>query len=431
MWRKISLIFQREYITRVRKRSFIILTILAPLGFGLIFVFPLIFANINTKTYDVLIVDDSNILQKQIADKNQVYFTFSNENLEKTKKHIGKDCDGVLFLPQTTYLDNYNISFYSNENIGMTVKRELENQISEKLKAYKIEKLGLDKDEIASLESTVSISEINLSDKSSSGNSILATALAYFIAMLIYVILIIYGTMVMKSISEEKNNRIVEIIISSVKPFELLLGKIFAVGAVGLTQFAFWLISIPLIQVFLTLIFHEKILAMQQQQMHNFSSNEEMEILQHLQSGNLLADVQIVPILMFFILFFFFGYLMYASIFAAIGSIIGDDGENQSLTFIGTAPIVISVVLLAGVVNEPNSSISTVLSFIPFFSPILMIARLPFQIPLWQPMLSLIILAISAFALIWVSGRIYRVGIMMYGKKVKPAEIVKWIFSNY
>jgi ABC-2 type transport system permease protein len=404
MWRKISLIFQREYITRVRKRSFIILTILAPLGFGLIFVFPLIFANINTKTYDVLIVDDSNILQKQIADKNQVYFTFSNENLEKTKKHIGKDCDGVLFLPQTTYLDNYNISFYSNENIGMTVKRELENQISEKLKAYKIEKLGLDKDEIASLESTVSISEINLSDKSSSGNSILATALAYFIAMLIYVILIIYGTMVMKSISEEKNNRIVEIIISSVKPFELLLGKIFAVGAVGLTQFAFWLISIPLIQVFLTLIFHEKILAMQQQQMHNFSSNEEMEILQHLQSGNLLADVQIVPILMFFILFFFFGYLMYASIFAAIGSIIGDDGENQSLTFIGTAPIVISVVLLAGVVNEPNSSISTVLSFIPFFSPILMIARLPFQIPLWQPMLSLIILAISAFALIWVSG---------------------------
>jgi len=431
MWRKISLIFKREYITRVRKRSFIIITLLAPLGFGMTLIFPLLFANINTKSYDILIVDEADILKKQIADKSQVYFSFSNESLEQAKSKIGKAFDGVLYLPKSDYLDNYNVSFFSNEAIGMSVKRDLQDYIAEKLKDYKIDKSGLDREKIAGLESKVSISEISLNENKSKGNPMLAEALAYIMAMIIYVILIIYGTMVMKSISEEKTNRIVEVIISSVKPFELLLGKIFAVGALGLTQFGFWIISIPLLQMIISLIFREKLMAIQQASLENMPTTQEMEVLQNLQSGNVFADMNIGMILVFLVLFFFFGYLMYSSIFAAIGSIVGDDGENQSLTFIATAPILLSIILLAGVVNEPNSNISTILSFIPIFSPILMIARLPFDIPIWQPILSLIILALSAFGLIWVSGRIYRVGIMMYGKKIRVTEVFQWIFSNY
>lgn len=430
MLNKIKLVFIREYMTRVRKKSFLYITLLAPLGFALLMIMPILFSNISSKTYQIQIIDEGNYLQQTIADNEELKFTFIQSDIEQAKKHMSESVSGILYLPKTEYLENYTATFYAKDNLGISAQMDIESSIEKRLRDFKIEKNGLDKEKIESLQTNVKIMQISIDENKRGGNTIIALAVSYILAIVMYMILLLYGTMVMKSITEEKQNRIVEILISTLKPFELLLGKILAVGAVGLTQFTIWIVTIPLLQFIVTILFSDKIVQMQKANMANMQS-EEMLAIQYFQNGGNIGNVNITMIVICFLLFFFFGYLLYASIFAAIGCLVGDDGENQSLTFFGTLPIIISFILLSAVAKEPNSTISTIVSMIPFFSPILMLARVPNDIPIWQIILSLSILIATALFFIWLAGRIYRVGIMLYGTKIKPLNAIKWIFSKY
>jgi ABC-2 type transport system permease protein len=294
-----------------------------------------------------------------------------------------------------------------------------------------IEQSKLEKAEIN--PSDVHFSPQNMDDKKvktkeKSGNRVyLATFLGGAMMFLIYLVIMVYGNMVMRSVMEEKTNRIVEIIISSVKPFELMLGKIIGVGAVGLTQFGIWAITIPLINFVVGLFFVGR--------MKNMNSSmpqgnvNEADIESFMSTLDELWTFNYFEIVGFFLLFFLAGYVLYAALFAAIGAAMGDDwGEGQSLTMIVVIPVIMAFYVGIAVIEDPNSSLGVFASIFPLFSPVVMPARIVFEPPLWQILLSVTLLIGTCVLFIWISGRIYRAGILMYGKKTTLKELVKWMF---
>ena len=261
-----------------------------------------------------------------------------------------------------------------------------------------------------------------------SNRALVGAGIGGVMGFIMYMTVFIYGMMVMRSVMEEKTNRIVEVMISSVKPFQLMLGKIVGVGAVGITQLLIWVILVPAVQIFMGLFIDMDPASMQAAQGVSPEQTEDMtaQIFQVMQS---LAAQNWALIIPMFIFYFFGGYVIYASMFAAVGSAIGDDlGEGQSLTFPITIPVILAIYIMFAVIDNPNSSLATWSSLFPLFSPIVMPARIPFAPPFWEVALSMVILAASAVFFVWLSGRIYRVGILMYGKKVSFRELGKWLF---
>jgi ABC-2 type transport system permease protein len=296
-----------------------------------------------------------------------------------------------------------------------------------------IETVKLEKAEIRS--SDIQFDPKNLGvevgkEKNVSGSRVyVATFLGAVMMFLIYFVIIIYGNMVMRSVMEEKTNRIVEIIISSVKPFELMLGKIIGVGAVGLTQFGIWAITIPTLNFIVSLFFAGRLQnansLMQTAKVNPDEMENLTEIFQELWSFNYYE------IFFFFLLFFLAGYVLYASLFAAIGAAMGDDwGEGQSLTMVVVIPVILAFYIGIAVIEDPNSSLGVFASIFPLFSPVVMPARVVFEPPMWQILLSILLLLGSCWLFVWISGRIYRAGILMYGKKTTLKELVKWMFAK-
>ena len=249
--------------------------------------------------------------------------------------------------------------------------------------------------------------------------------------MLIYFVIFAYGGMVMRSVMEEKTNRIVEVLVSSVKPFELMLGKILGVGAVGLTQFAIWAVTFPLIYLGMGLLFADKLQGMQESMDAGTTADAEAQAETIIMALNSLESFNFTYIIGMLLIFFLLGYFLYASLFAAVGAAMGDDsGEGQSLNLIVSLPIIIGFYLGISVINNPGSNMAVWSSLIPLFSPIIMPVRIIFDPPSWQVILSVVILLVSCIFFIWLSGRIYRVGILMYGKKTTLKEFVQWIFRK-
>ena len=268
----------------------------------------------------------------------------------------------------------------------------------------------------------------NLMEESKANTAGIATFLGMIMGFIIYLVLFIYGTMVMRSVMEEKTNRIVEVMISSVKPAQLMLGKIMAVGAVVITQLLIWVILVPSLQLLLGLFIE---LDPDQMQAAQGISTAEAEdaMMQVALVMDQLGQQNWGLIIPLFIFYFFGGYVIYASLFAAVGSAIGDDlGEGQSLTLPITIPVILAIYIMFAVIDNPNSSLATWASIFPLFSPIVMPARIPFEPPVWEILVSVLVLAVSAVFFVWLSGRIYRVGILMYGKKVSFKELGKWLF---
>jgi ABC-2 type transport system permease protein len=437
---KLFLIFMREYLSRVTKRTFILATILAPIGFGLLFfVGGYLQVYDGDKQYHFLVLDESHFLQDTLRGKKGYTFEFSKTPLDEAKKQVlEKKYDGVVFLGNGLDLSKRKVALniFTDEKLSLDNRVTIQDAISDRLEAHKMATLGISQEKLDAIDVNLTLETEPITagkeDQSSLGSAI-TTALGFLMGFVMYMALLIYGMMVMRSVQEEKTNRIVEVMISSVRPFELMLGKIFGVAAVGLTQLVIWIVLSGLIMYgvssYLGFMPDQSAgMAM------NPAANQALEASKSVDMVKVMGEIGKINwwfILPTFALYFVLGYLIYSSLFAAVGSAVGDDtGEAQSLTLPITLPIILSIYILFHVIRHPDSSLSVFASIFPLFSPIVMPARLGFNPPMWQVALSLVTLIASTIGLIWLSGRIYRVGILLYGKKASFKEMFKWIFTN-
>ena len=436
---KLWLIIKREYLTRVKRRSFIIATLLTPLAFAVFFVVVgLIFQYESDDTRRIAIIDEGNVLKKSIKDEKNLYFKFVDVELEVLKDNFEEfDYDGILVIPKVKDLmsKNYTVYYYSDKQPTLDIESLIRERVREGVKDFKIAALQLDPVQLEALDTKVALEPEPIDEAGQDASKLtgaIAAGIGGLMGIIMYIVVFIYGMMVMRSVMEEKTNRIVEVMISSVRPFQLMLGKIIGVGAVGLTQVAIWAILIPAVVLITSLVF-------------GFDSNTQMQMAQSspgaadvnpedaeamialaIEEFNSLNWWSILPL---FVFFFLGGYFLYSSLFAAVGSAMGDDlGEGQSLTIPITIPVVIAFYIMIVAIQAPNSSLAVWSSIFPLFSPIVMPARLAFNPPLWEVVASVVVLAGSSVFFVWLSGRIYRVGILMYGKKVTLKELGKWMF---
>ena len=432
---KVWLIIQREYVTRVRKRIFIITTILAPVGIALISTLPILFATMGGGTKEILVCDESTdgVVFKNLKNTDSYHFQDSPLSFTEQKKLLtDTGFTAVLHIPATFQKSNTSgVEYFTLKQPGITTEIELSDMLSDILRKQELKRLNLSEGQIDSLDSSIPINTIIGNGSSEKeGNTAVAAGLGYVMGFLIYIVVIIYGTQVMRGVMEEKMNRIVEVMISTVKPFQLMLGKIIGIALVGLTQFAIWiLLSIIIFNALNVFVGgHINADAIQHaQQMNQFNNAEAQQ--QFSQLADQLSNVSKLPIaliLITFPLFFFGGYMLYSSLFAAVGSAAGEEGD-QSLTFIVTIPIIISIMLMFTVLNDPNSQIAVIASLIPFTAPVVMSARIPFDPPIWQVLLSITFLILGFIGTTWLAGKIYRIGILRYGKKASLKEMIKWI----
>ncbi len=438
---KLWLIIKREYLTRVKKRSFIIATVLTPLAFALFFVvIGFIFAYDSDESLRVAFVDPGQILDPKKGLKserdNSLHFVRRTESLDILKQQVteGK-YDGILVLPTVNdvYKTKDVIYYYSDKQVSLNANLAITNRVSKVVRDYKIRKLNLNKKELDALKSDLVFDPVPISsDKQdeSSNASIVAVGIGGFMGVIMYMTVFIYGMMVMRSVMEEKTSRIVEVMISTVKPFQLMMGKIIGVGAVGLTQVLIWAIILPITLIIIQLIFGFDPQAMQDASPSGAMAPD-VDEMQYMLADvtNELASQNWMLIIPLFIFYFLGGYFLYASMFAAVGSAMGDDlGEGQALTIPITIPVVLAFYIMFAAVQAPHSKLAVWSSMFPLFSPIVMPARLAFDPPMWQIILSASILAATSIFFVWLSARIYRVGILMYGKKVSFRELGRWIF---
>jgi len=443
---KLWLIIKREYLVRVKKKSFIITTLLTPLGIGLLVVLSAyLTAKGGQASKKVLVKDDSGVFSEAKIESKLYTYDFSKDPLEKLKEDYKiQTYDLLVYIPPFEDLTKtkHSVEYYSQEKLSIATIESIETKIGSAFKEYKITQSGIDRNIYDSfrmdidLENGAAGKEEMAEGKSSSEDTstklsiLIGTLLGGLMGFIMYMVIFIYGSMVMRSVMEEKINRIVEVIISSVKPTQLMLGKVLGVGGVGLTQLAMWLILIPMVIMGTGLLVGGGIDPAQLQEMSN-QANVNAEELNKFEFGNVLRELGnmnwglIIPV---FILFFFGGYFIYSSLFAAVGSAMGDDmGEGQQLMLPIMLPVILGFIMLQGTLQNPNGGMAVFGSLFPLTSPIIMPSRLAFDPPLWQVGLSIILLVLSCWFFAWLAGRIYRVGILMYGKKITFKELGKWI----
>ncbi len=442
--KKLWLIIQREYITRVRKKSFILITLLSPVLMVALFTLPVLLMSLagGEARQHIVVKDDSGLFTDSLPASERVFFTFIDQPLDSLRrayKQLG--FDGVLYIPAFNPDTNQiKVYYYSEDQISLSIEAAIERALADKMEDYKMRRAGYDEQVIKSFKTNVSM-ELRVQHLDESGRLVeeekrssagLATAIGYIAGFIIYMVLIFYGAMIMRSVMEEKSNRIVEVIISSVRPFQLMMGKILGVSAVGLTQMILWIVLFIGLFAIVGLVLPMEPSAIQgpvSNPMASMPADDQMakvhELLDLITSQNWSF---IVPTFLFY---FLGGYFIYASLFAAVGSAMGDDmGESQSLSLLVMLPIILSIIMISPVIESPNSSLAVWMSIIPLSSPVIMSARLAFEPPLWQLIVSMVLLAVSAVFFVWLSGRIYRVGILLYGKKASVKEIGKWLFYS-
>lgn len=427
---KTLLIIKREYFSRVKKKSFLIMTFLVPLL--IIGMYALVFAlsisggdNIPT----VEVIDDSGIFNKALENKKSVKFERSGLSLPEAKKKVISNEDAfILYIPKEIASAG-NVEMFSQKKAGLSVISTIENQLNDLMRIKLLEDAGIDAATLDKIKPDLSVVSKELTiegEKDSSSGA--AMAVGFAAAILIYMSLFIYGIQVMRGIIEEKTSRIVEVVISSVKPFQLMMGKIIGIGLVGLTQFLLWIVlSASLMTLASKVLFKDKMeqvkseMPMANQSGPAVNQGPGMDIVQAIQT------VQWSYILPVFIIFFLGGYMLYSALFAAVGSAVDSDTETQQFMLPITLPLLFTYIMsFSFIVNNPDSSLSFWLSIIPFTSPIAMMVRLPFGVPDWELALSIFLLIGGFLFTTWVASRIYRVGILMYGKKVSFKELGKW-----
>lgn len=430
--RKTLLIIQREYITRVRKKSFIILTLLGPLFMGFVFIgMPILMMQAGKGAQKILVKDDSGLISA-LPDSSGIYFSFKHkekniDELKLTFQNLDEGYDALVYIPNIKPDAPYGITLYAQEQVSITTRSYIENILADKFLEINIKNRGLTRTELEKLRPRVTIDdEVTGNAASEKSDAAVATGIGYVSGFLIYIVLLVYGSLVMRGVMEEKQNRIVEVMISSVKPFQLMMGKIIGIGLVGLTQFFIWAVLMFVLQIFLSGIFAPQLLEMQELQATQPSAGEQAQFLQAMES---LQNQNLGYYMLIFCIYFLGGYFIYSALFAAIGSLAGDtDADVQMYAFPVTMLILTSIFIMMAAIQQPHSQLAFWASIIPFSSPIVMPAIMPFQPPLWQLMLSIGMLVLGFVFTTWIAGKIYRTGILLYGKKIKFKEVVRWMF---
>ncbi len=430
---KILLVIQREYMTRVLKKSFWISSLLAPVLITAIYAIPIWLALKDKEVKKVAILDQSHLWKASDLQDKELAFTFVSKPEAAFKTQFAAEgYDAFVSVPGDVLTNPKGLHIYSSKNIGLSLKESVERLIQNKVRQELMYKAGISakvyEDTQVDVDSeTITISETGDETNSSSAGAMI---LAGVMGLILYVTLLLYGSQVMNGVIEEKSNRIIEVIISSVKPYQLMLGKIIGVGLVGLTQFVLWIVlTIGLTQVTGKIYASKAKAAVELSQ--GKSSVEMNKAMQDSPMGEVtkvLESTNIPLILLSFLFYFFVGYLLYSSLFAAIGSAVESPTEAQQFTFIVMIPIILSFLLAQYTMQDPDSTIAFWASMIPFTSPINMMVRLPYGVPVWELAVSMALLVLGFLACSWLSARIYRVGILMYGKKVTWRELAKWLF---
>jgi ABC-2 type transport system permease protein len=435
--RNILLVIQREYLVRVKKKSFLIMTFLAPILFVGFYATVIWVAMGSVEKKTVQVLDESKQFALEFKDSNSLHFEIIEEPLEVAKnKMAGGDASALVYIPKDMVKDSKGLRIYAQKNVSLELKSEIEQQIEHQIESIKLAEAGITHRILEDSRVNVSSQTISLEEgeeKNSSSGA--ATVIGGVCAFLIYFSVMVYGTQVMRGITEEKTSRIVEVIISSVKPFQLMMGKIIGVALVGLTQFVLWITLTLLLATGTGLYFKDK-LPDDQTQIE--------QVQQSMPGGALAANAQVdnpvsevlgavnslnIPLILGCFLFYFLGgYLLYSALFGAVGAAVDSDSDTQQFMLPITLPIVFSFVFAQFVLRDPDGSLAFWTSMIPFTSPIIMMVRIPFGVPAWELALSMVLLVLGFIGTIWVASRIYRVGILMYGKKTSYKELVKWIF---
>lgn len=435
---KIALIIKREYLTRVKKKSFLIMSLLGPILFAAMFAVPIWLASRDSDEIRTIeIVDESGLITEPLEDRGNLRFVMADNGLDSSKKEMKESSVyGILHIPKITLEEPNGITFFSENSAGITTMSRLEDLLEERIKTLKLERSKLDATVIAGLKTNISLSEMTLADgEEKSANTGLYTGIGYIGALLIYFFIFIYGVQIMRGVVEEKSSRIVEVIISSVKPTQLMIGKIVGVAAVGFTQFLLWIIlSFGLYSVGLSTIGlnDDRITQIQQMPDEELKNSEEFTEAQ-VKVANVFGSMESLPVALLvgsFVFYFLGGYLLYGSLFAAVGAAADSETDTQQFMMPVTMPLIFSIVMISVILRDPNSSLAFWLSIIPLTSPIIMMMRIPFGVPGWEIVLSMVLLLLGFLACAWIAGRIYRVGILMHGSKVNYKTLGKWLMMR-
>ena len=436
---KISIIIQREYLSRVRKKSFIIMTILGPILFSALMIVPIWFSMQEQAKQFIEVIDDSKLVDGFMKNDKNVHYDYPPVALEVAKRDFYKsDYTAILWVP-SNILNSRKVILYFKSHPGMMVQENIRTGIEYILYENQLEADGIDMKQVDAAHIPVNIvtekqSESGAGEQTNTGVNM---AIGFGAGILIYLFIFLYGVQVMRGVIEEKTSRIVEVIISSVKPFELMMGKIVGIAMVGLTQFVLWVVLTMTLAgigkaTFLKDFSNETNPAVQQNivpsmpnqvkmQKQNINYSEAAEMI------NGLQNINFVQILLAFLFYFLGGYLLYSAMFAAVGSAVDSESDTQQFMMPITIPLVISFVAAQFIMQNPEGPLAFWFSIIPFTSPVVMMVRLPFGVPLWELALSMALLVITFIFMTWLAGKIYRTGILMYGKKVSYKELWKWL----
>ena len=435
---KIGLIIGREFNERVRKKSFIITTILMPVLMLLLMAAPaLIMSFSQGDEKQIGVIDESTMIGSRLESDETILFETLDIPLDEARR-TRTDLFAVLYIAPDILENPKGVQLYANSSTSMTLEMEICAQIerileAEKLKGYEIENLQAILNEI---ETSVSMqtfrNDKSQEEVSEAQSSMVVTVIGYILAFVLYMFLLIYGSMVMQSVIEEKNNRVLEVMVSSVKPFDLMMGKILGVGSVAVLQVVIW--GVLILGMGTLVVPH----LMPDEVMASATAIEQGAALQNadldpemIQAIAAVTDVSyLLKIFVSMILFVFGGFLLYAAMFAAVGSAVDNVQDASQLQTPITVPIILGLLMMMAVINDPTSKLAFWFSVIPLTSPIVMMARIPYDIPTWEIVLSLVVLYASFVALVWFAAKIYRVGIFMYGKKPTLKELWKWMRYN-
>ncbi|MFD2934443.1 ABC transporter permease [Spirosoma flavum] len=434
----IFLIIKREYMVRVRKKSFIIMTILGPLlifGFYAIIGWAAV-SSMNQKK--IAVIDESGRFVNQFKNDDETLFSYPKQSLTEAKKvFVKQGYNALVFIPKDVIEQPKTVKIFAEKSVSLSLQSNIERAISKEIETIKLTQAGITQKIIQDAKVNVDAQTISLSDAGEKNNNGIATTIiSGFCALLIYISVLIYGTQVMRGVMEEKTNRIVEVIISSVKPFQLMMGKIIGVALVGLTQFMLWIVlTIGLTTVGSQFVGHPKATAQSAMtaRMNGMPGGQDVQT-KMAAAQNPVAEIMTaietlnLPLIVACFLFYFLGgYLLYSALFGAVGAAVDNETETQQFMFPIMMPIIAAIAFAQIAVRDPDGPLAFWTSIIPLTSPVVMMVRIPFGVPVWELALSMALLVLGFIGTTWIAARIYRVGILMYGKKVSFRELAKWV----
>jgi ABC-2 type transport system permease protein len=440
---KTLLILKQEYLKRVKKKSFVILTLLVPLLMaGMFALIVFLSASGDKKERTIAVFDESSLFLNELGQEGVTKYKFiPKEEYEKLKSNLkGSEFYALLYIPSDIYSNNI-AQLISEKQLPFELNEQIQRKLSQYIEKDKRRKV-IDEAGIPDLEerlantrtwiklNTLKISESGEAQKSS---SIIAFIASYAMGITIYFFVFMYGAMVMRGVMEEKKSRIIEVIISSVKPFELMAGKIIGTALVGLTQVAIWivlgLVVVIGVQSFFTPESAQQIgqSIMESQQQMNSAVAQAAEPNKVMEVMEMIGNMNIPLILFAFVFYFLAGYFLYSSLLGAIGAAVDNDEDSQQMVFPVTLPLILSIMLLFPIARNPEGPVAFWFSIIPLTSPVAMMARIPYGIPVWELLLSMFLLVLTTVGAIAAAAKIYRIGLLMYGKKVNLKELFKWL----